>query len=160
MSDFSAITRQRAALTTIADAIVAASVGRDLQVIMDCPNTHLALVDRLAQALHARGRACHCLPTQSPQEDAGDLAATRQEHDSTVVVITSGSVTESHHPVQRVSISVTAAATGTPDDTVDQEGRDNRAGESAQPDIVLDYRDPDGPRIRHLAPRLTADDRP
>ncbi|MFC8615764.1 hypothetical protein ACFT9M_04995 [Micromonospora purpureochromogenes] len=153
MSDVSAIARERAALTTIADAIVAASVGRGLRVVLDCPNTHLALVDHLAQALHARGRACRCLPN-----DAGGLPRDRHEHGSTIVVITSGLATETDRFAQHVNISVIASTTAPGGNAGYRETGGAPSGESGEPHIILDYGDPDGPVIRYLASHLTTDD--
>ncbi|MEU4713435.1 hypothetical protein AB0F73_07255 [Micromonospora purpureochromogenes] len=159
MSDVSAIARERAVLTTIADAIVAASVGRGLWVTLDCPNTHLALVDHLAQALHARGRACRCLPNEPNPEDAGGLPRDRQERGSTIVVITSGLATETDRFTQRVNISVTAPTTRAPGGNAgSQETGGAPSGESGEPHIILDYRDPAGPIIRYLASHLRTGD--
>ncbi|MEU5789282.1 hypothetical protein ABZ754_16335 [Micromonospora purpureochromogenes] len=158
MSDVSAIARERAALTTIADAIVAASVGRGLRVALDCPNTHLALVDYLAQALHARGRACHCLPTEPNPDDAGGLRRDRQKRGSTTVVITSGLATETDRFAQRVNIRVTAPTTEAPGENTGYPATGAPSEESGEPHIILDYRDPDGPIIRYLASHLTIGD--
>ncbi|MGN9801904.1 hypothetical protein [Micromonospora sp. L32] len=159
VSDVSAIARERAALTTIADAIVAASVGRGLWVALDCPNTHLALVDHLAQALHARGRACRCLPNEPNPDDAGGSPRDRQEHGSTIVVITSGLATETDRFAQRVNISVTAPTTRAPGGNAGyRETGGAPSGESGEPHIILDYGDPGGPVIRYLASHLTTGD--
>ncbi|TWG23023.1 hypothetical protein FHX75_121569 [Micromonospora palomenae] len=159
MPDVSAIARERAALTTIADAIVAASVGRGLRVALDCPNTHLALVDYLAQALHARGRACHCQPNEPSPDDAGGSPRDRQEHGSTIVVITSGLATETDRFAQRINISVTAPTTKAPGGNAGyQETGGAPSEESGEPHIILDYRDPDGPTIRYMASHLRTGD--
>ncbi|MEW2385927.1 hypothetical protein AB0873_28085 [Micromonospora sp. NPDC047707] len=108
--DLAAIAHERAALTTIADAIVAASVGKGLRVAVACPNSHLALVDYLAQALHARGRACRWLPMTPDPDDARSVPSDRQETDSTVVVIASGLDTEVGRGIRLLNISVIAGA--------------------------------------------------
>ncbi|MFI6328169.1 hypothetical protein ACIBBG_07745 [Micromonospora chersina] len=134
MTDLSAIARERAALATIADAIVAASVDKGLRIEVACPTSRLAVVDHLAQALHARGRVCRCRAAGSEPGEAGDPG---------VVVITGGPASDTDRGVFRVGVRVTGAPA--------QDGGD--------PDIVLDYQDPDGPIIRHLAPHLSARDR-
>ncbi|MGW4291753.1 hypothetical protein ACWEH1_01665 [Micromonospora chersina] len=134
MTDLSAIARERAALATIADAIVAASVDKGLRIEVACPTSRLAVVDHLAQALHARGRVCRCRAAGSEPGEAGDPG---------VVVITGGPASDTDRGVFRVGVRVTGAPA--------QYGGD--------PDIVLDYQDPDGPMIRYLAPHLSAADR-
>ncbi|WBB68449.1 hypothetical protein [Micromonospora sp. WMMD812] len=105
--DLSWIARERAALVTIADAIAAASVGKGQRVAVACPNSHLGVVDHLAQALHARGRACRCLLTEPNLVDGGDPPPERRTG-SSVVVITSGLLTETDRGMKRVTIAVTA----------------------------------------------------
>lgn len=139
--DLSAIARERAALATIADAIVAASVDKGLRIEVACPTSRLAVVDHLAQALHARGRVCRCRAAGSEPGEAGSPAGERGQPG--VVVITGGPATGSGRGVLRVDVRVTGAPA--------QDGGD--------PDIVLDYQDPDGPMIRYLAPHLSAADR-
>ncbi|MGW4153988.1 hypothetical protein ACWEDF_12645 [Micromonospora chersina] len=134
MTDLSAIARERAALATIADAIVAASVDKGLRIEVACPTSRLAVVDHLAQALHARGRVCRCRAAGSEPGEAGDPG---------VVVITGGPANDTHRGVFRVGVRVTGAPA--------QDGGD--------PDIVLDYQDPEGPIIRYLAPHLSIGDR-
>ncbi|SCL67966.1 hypothetical protein [Micromonospora chersina] len=130
MTDLSAIARERAALATIADAIVAASVDKGLRIEVACPASRLAVVDHLAQALHARGRVCRCRAAGSEPGEAGDPG---------VVVITGGPASDTDRGVFRVDVRVTGAPA--------QDGGD--------PDVVLDYQDPDGPMIRYLAPHLS-----
>ncbi|MEU4712879.1 hypothetical protein AB0F73_04330 [Micromonospora purpureochromogenes] len=144
MPDLSAIARERAALATIADTIIAASLGKGLRVAVACPNSHLAVIDHLAQALHARGRACRCLSPKPNPVGASDPPPERQENNSTVVVITSGSARESDRGVQRVNITV-AAAVPTPRSG---EISHQKAGEPhpeavGAPDITLAYDNPD-----------------
>ena len=160
MPDLSAIARERAALATIADTVLAASVGKGLRVAVACPNSHLAVVDYLAQALHARGRACRCLPAKPNSVAASGPPPDGQENHSTVVVITSGSVKETDSGVQRVNITVAAAVPTAHNGGFSQQ----KAGEPQPaavgvPDIILDYHDPDGPLIRYMAPHLSTDDR-
>ncbi|WP_200210633.1 hypothetical protein [Micromonospora coerulea] len=155
--DLSVVARERAALATIADTIVAASVGKGLRVAVACPNSHLALVDYLTQALHARGRACRCLHGQPNLVDAGGPAPSDQGNNSTLVLITSGLVTDTDRGVLNVNITVVAAEPAARDGNVSQRetgGAHSPAG--GDPDIILDYRDPNAAMIRYMAPHLLA----
>ncbi|MFI7578678.1 hypothetical protein [Micromonospora sp. NPDC049497] len=156
MPDLSAIARERAALATIADTIIAVSVGKGLRVTVACPNSHLAVIDYLAQALHARGRACRCLPPNPNPVGASDPPQDRRENNSTDVVITSGSAEETDRGVQRVNITV-AAAVPTPrnGDVSHHKAGEPRPTAVGVPDIILAYHDPDGPLIRYMAPHLS-----
>ncbi|MEH0844536.1 hypothetical protein V6U81_19320 [Micromonospora sp. CPCC 205711] len=159
MPDLSAIARERAALATVADTIIAASVGKGLRVTVACPNSHLAVIDRLAQALHARGRACRCLPPKPNPVGASDPPPDRQESNSTVVVITSGSAKETDRGVQRVNITVAAAVPTPRDGDVSHQKAGEPPTAVGVPDIILAYHDPDGPLIRYMAPHLSTGDR-
>ncbi|MCP3784045.1 hypothetical protein NLX85_11770 [Micromonospora sp. A3M-1-15] len=145
LPDLSAIARERAALATIADAIVSASVDKGLRIEVACPASRLAVADHLAQALHARGRVCRCRPAGSEPGEAGFPAGERGQPG--VVVITGGPATGTGRDVLCVDVRVT----GVPAQDGFPAGGD--------PDIVLDYQDPDGPMIRYLAPHLSAGDR-
>ncbi|SCL27117.1 hypothetical protein GA0070624_3436 [Micromonospora rhizosphaerae] len=144
-------------LTVIADAVVQASVGKGLRVAVACPNSHLALVDHLAQALHARGRACRCLPMTPNPRDA--VPPDRQATGSTIVVIASGPNTEVDRGTRRVNISVIADVQrdGELSHSESDEAYSWATGDS---DIIIDYRNPDGPVIRYMAPYLAAQDQP
>ncbi|NES31682.1 hypothetical protein GCE86_03180 [Micromonospora terminaliae] len=142
MPELAAIARERAALAAVADAIVAASVGKGLRVTVACAASRLAVVDHLAQALHARGRATRCLTTSADLPVAGDPAPDPGGNGSTVVVITSGLATESDRGVLRVNVLVTSA-----------EGAPPTGG---SPDVILAYGEPGGPVIGYLAPFLSA----
>lgn len=153
MSDLSVVARERAALATIADAVVAAAVGRGLRVAVTCPVSRLALVDYLAQALHARGRTCRCLPAEP--------GPASQDGGSTVVVIVSGFLTEADRAVQRVNVRVTPAAIpATRRPGVGRPETDEPSAAGEEPDIILDYGDPDGPLIRYMAPHLATGEQP
>ncbi|MEU0155997.1 hypothetical protein [Micromonospora fulviviridis] len=154
MPDLSAVARERAALATIADAIVAASVDKGLRVEVACPTSRLAVVDRLAQALHARGRVCRCRAAGSDAGEAGGPPPQWGQPGSGVVVITGGHATGIDRGVLRVDVRVTAAV-ATQDRGVSRTG----SPADSDPDIVLDYQDPGGPVIRYLAPHLSAGDR-
>ncbi|MFF4889810.1 hypothetical protein [Micromonospora chersina] len=138
LPDLSAIARERAALATIADAIVAASVDKGLRIEVACPASRLGVADHLAQALHARGRVCRCRAAGSEPGDVGSPPGERG-----VVIITGGPATGTGRGVLCVDVRVTGAPA--------QDGGD--------PDIVLDYQGPDGPMIRYLAPHLSAAER-
>ena len=155
--DLAAIARERAVLAAIADAIVEASVGKGLRVAVACPNSHVALVDYLAQAMHARGRACRCLPPTPSPEDARSVPPDRQESGSTIVVIASGPDTEVDRGTRRVKVSVIASAPRD-SDVSHQESGEAYSRATGDSDIIIDYRDPDGPMIRYMAPYLAAHD--
>lgn len=156
--DLSVVARERTALSTIADAIAAASIGKGLRVAVSCPSTHRALVDYLAQALHARGRICRCLPGEPDLDDGSGLLPERHEEGRTVVVIVSGLAMETDRGVRHVSISVTAGIpTQDSGDVSHQETSEPTSSTVGEPDIVLDYRDPHGPLIRYMAPHLSPD---
>ncbi|MGC1212003.1 MAG: hypothetical protein WA890_12150 [Micromonospora sp.] len=153
--DLDAIARERTVLAAVADAIVAASVGKGLRVAVACPNSHLALADYLAQALHARGRACRCLPMRPDPEDARSGPPDRQDSSSTVVMLTIGLDPDVDRGVRRVNISVIARVQR------DSEVSHHASGEAysratGDSDIIIDYRDPKGPVIRYMAPELAA----
>lgn len=141
--------RHRAVMATIADAITAASVGRHLQVSVACLDAHeRVFADRLARALHARGRPCQCLPPAR-----GDAAVDTVDRDAAavpVVAVIAGSPTSVEQAqVCRVAIRLDVAADpGRPvagsivDATV--------GGACDRVDIVVDYHDPDDPVIRRV----------
>ncbi|MGW5668337.1 hypothetical protein [Micromonospora sp. NPDC003776] len=153
MSDLSVVGRERVALAAIADAVVAASVGRGLRVAVTCPAARLALVGHLAQALHARGRTCRCLPAEpDPSQPEGGPV---------LVVIVSGFDTETDRAVQRVNVRVTPAGVPTARRAEAHPGNtDKPSAAGGEPDIILDYGDPDGPLIRYMAPHLAIGGQP
>lgn len=55
MADLSKLARERATLAAVADAIVAAAVGKGLHVAVACPDSQVAFAGHLTRALHARG---------------------------------------------------------------------------------------------------------
>lgn len=148
MLDLSSVARERSVLTTVADAIVAAAAGRGLRVAVACPDSQLALVDHLAQALHARGRACRSLVSTPDPSRAVRMRSDGDDSDSTVVLVSSDASGPTDD-VQRVTIRVTGDAARAGGD----DGGSQRAGEP--PDIHLDCRDRHGPTIRHIAPFLS-----
>ncbi|SCL27216.1 hypothetical protein GA0070624_3458 [Micromonospora rhizosphaerae] len=155
--DLSAVARERAVLATIADAMVTASVGRGLRVEVACPDTHLAVVDHLAQALHVRGRPCRSLASKPNPSSTVSLPSRPEENRSTVLVVSSGPSGTTDDDVERLDINVTVGAP-----------RDHRGGLSHQrpdeghtdadhePDIILAYHESDGPMIRHMASHLSS----
>ncbi|MDH6461094.1 hypothetical protein M2302_001260 [Micromonospora sp. A200] len=155
--DLSVVARERTALATIADAIAAASIGKGFRVAVSCPDTHRALVDHLAQALHARGRICRCL-TEPDLDDGSGLLPERHEEGWPVVVIVSGLAMETDRGVRHVNISVTAGIPTHDSGDVSHQGTSEPTSSTGgEPDIVLDYRDPHGPLIRYMAPHLSPD---
>lgn len=83
----------------------------------------------------------------------------RPEDMSTVVVITSGVITDADRGVQRVNIRVTASAPAAgPGHGSYQQTSEAQSAADREPDIILDYRDPDGPMIRYIAPDLSSRD--
>lgn len=150
------IVRERAVLATVADAIVAAAAGKSLLVAVACPDSEVAFVGHLTRALHARGRACRYLVSPPSTSDGPRLPSDRDATDQTVMVITSGPSVGSEHDVCRVEIRLTtdaptASAGGAPRQHAGGEGPDA----DGEPDIFLDYHDPDGPTIRRILPRLS-----
>jgi hypothetical protein len=152
-ADLIATARERAMLATVADAIIAAAVGKGLCVAVACPDSQVAFVGHLTRALHARGRACRCFASVPSPSDTTRLASFEDEAgDPTVMVITSGTSTLGDGEVCRVSICVTTGAPTTRDSRQTSGGH---AHPHHEPDIVLDYHGPSGPEIRHIAPKLS-----
>lgn len=156
MLELSAIARERVVLATVADVIAAAAVGKGLRVAVACPDSQVTVIGYLARALHARGRACRCLVSRPVPASAGRLPSVDLEaSDLTVMVITDGTCAPNDE-VCRVNIRVTTdapttAATRTPH----RRASDLHPDADPHPDIVLDYHDPSGPTIRHIAPQLS-----
>ena len=123
-----AVARERAVMSTVADVIVAAASGKGLRVAVGCADPgNTVFADQLTRALVARGRACRCVAASRP---------------STVSVITSSAAGLSETDLCRIDIQVD---TSTSEEVADDDGR---------PDIVIDYRHPDGPTIRYIVPAL------
>jgi hypothetical protein len=145
MGNLNAVARQRAVMTTIADLIVAAAVGKGLRVAVGCVDPDkMTFADHLTRALHARGRPCRCLsPSQRPSE-----ANLRQ----TVALITSGGPDPDENELCRIDIHLSmyqpvVAAPGL--------APARSAGDDGDADIVVDYADPRGPAIRHIGSILS-----
>ncbi|WP_446217405.1 hypothetical protein [Micromonospora sp. IBHARD004] len=155
MLDLSSIAREREVLSGVADAIVAAAVGRGLRVAVTCPDSHLAFVGQLARALHARGRACRCLVSK-PNPSAASSPSDHGEPESALAVITSEPFAQTDDDVQRVNIDVIAGAPPAPRRAVShRQTGDGAPDADDQLDVVLEYHDPDGLIIRHIAPYLS-----
>jgi hypothetical protein len=123
-----AVARERAVMSTVADVIVAAATGRGLRVAVGCADPgRTVFADQLTRALVARGRACRCVTASQPR---------------TVSVITSGAAGLSETDLCRIDIQVDTSTS----EAVSEDG--------GQPDIVIDYRHPDGPTIRYIVPAL------
>jgi hypothetical protein len=136
-SGLQAVARERAVMSTVADVIVAAANGKGLRVAVGCAEPgETVFADQLTRALVARGRACRCvsanrLPGAEPALFAGTA-------DRTVAVITSGAAGSGDTDLCRIDIQVN---TGGSEPAADADG---------EPDIVIDYRHPDGPMIRYI----------
>src|SRR5215216_1792366 len=97
MGNLNAVARQRAVMTTIADLIVAAAVGKGLRVAVGCSDPDkMAFADHLTRALHARGRPCRCLAPSQRAADAGPR--------TNVALITSGGPDPDENDLCRVDI--------------------------------------------------------
>ncbi|SCL39435.1 hypothetical protein GA0074692_5362 [Micromonospora pallida] len=150
IADLAFETQERKVLATVADGIVTAAAGRALRVAIACPPAHLTFAGQLTRALHARGRACHCIAPASTSSPSDDLAAPRSTSvDPTIAVIVGGSASADDE-VYRVSVCLTedhpkfpAATSGDPT----EESHDETVPAT---DIVLDYGDPNGPAIRQF----------
>lgn len=154
--DLSAVARERAVLATIADAMVTASVGRGLRVAVACPDTHLAVVDHLAQALHVRGRPCRSLVSKPNPSSTGSVPSRPEENRSTVLVVSSGPSGKTDDDVERVDINVTVGAPRDHrGDLSHQRPDEGHTDADHEPDIILAYHEPDGPTIRHMASHLS-----
>lgn len=151
------IARQRAVLSTIADVIVAAAHGKSLRVAVHYDHGGgEAFADRLTQALLARGRDCHCPPTAHGSAPvADDPGIEGQASARRTVMISGGPADPDGTDTCRIDVQVDATTRpGGPssvEDGADPERRDSGGYDLRQPDVVVDYRHPDGPTIRHVA---------
>jgi hypothetical protein len=137
-----AVRRQRAVLSTVADVIVAAARGKSLRVVVHGDNRYDdAFAERLTQALLARGRDCRCAPTAHGGAPAAErLAEGGPSGASRAAMIITGSAGPANTGECRVDIQVNTVARPAGPRGVEGEG-----------DIVVDYLDPDGPTVHHLA---------
>jgi hypothetical protein len=136
MGNLNAVARQRAVMTTIADLIVAAAVGKGLRVAVGCSDPDkMTFADHLTRALHARGRPCRCLSPNQRSADAGQR--------SNVALITSGGPDPDENELCRIDIQLAMYAARPVTDDRDA-------------DIVVDYADPRGPAIRHIGTTLSS----
>jgi hypothetical protein len=153
-----AIARQRAVLATIADVIVAAAQGKSLRVTIHVdPWGDDAFADRLTQALLARGRDCRCPPTVHESAPSADhLVTPGQAGGRRTAVISCRRADHGDTDVCRIDIQVDASTRPAGPiggaDCLDPGGRETgEFGDSRAPDVIVDYLDPAGPIIRHLA---------
>jgi hypothetical protein len=136
-----AVARERAVMSTVADVIVAAATGRGLRVAVGCAGPdETVFADQLTQALVARGRACRCVSAKRPV--GTEHTASTTPVGPTVAVITSGVTGSGDTNLCRIDIQVNTRAS------------DPASKVGCQPDIVIDYRHPDGPTIRYIMPAL------
>jgi hypothetical protein len=165
MDTLAAVARRRAVLTTVADLIVTAASGRTLRVAVECAHAYeTGFVDQLAQALHARGRPCRCLPGD-PDPAADDRST--PAGGPIVSVITSGSPAADDTELCRINIEVRKPTpVGAPPDSLppDSLPPDSLSPDSAPPgtegrhtpDLIVDDLGPDGLTIRHIQATLTS----
>jgi len=157
MNSLANISRQRAVLTAIADAIVATAAGRSLRVAVGSTGpSDSGFADHLTQALIARGRPCRCVPATAapvppagapPQGAVGELR---------IAVIVGGAPGPSDAELCRIDIQLRGHLPHPAALDLGSPPRCCTAGlDAALPDIVVDYYAPDGPTIRHLAATLT-----
>jgi hypothetical protein len=131
------VARERALMSTVADAIVAAATGKGLRVAVGCADpAETVFADQLTRALVARGRACRCVSAKRPAATEGTVPIDQAVR--TVAVITSGPVGSGDTDLCRIDIQVNT------------DPSDRAAEDGCQPDIVVDYRHPNGPMIRYI----------
>jgi len=146
MDTLAAIVRQRTVMTAIADVIVAAAAGKSLRVAIACTNTDvIAFADHLTQALHARGRPCRCLPPKPMITATSSVHS--QDNSPLVAVIVGGVPSPDETDLCHIDIQLHARA---------QLAGAGSSPHGRLPDIVVDYLDPNGPTIRHIAATLMA----
>jgi hypothetical protein len=166
MDSLASIARQRAVMTTIADAIVATAASRSLRVAVSCTGpSDLDFANHLAQALIARGRPCRCLPPTAVPTPA--TLETPQSYDDgpSVTVIVGGAPGPAEADLCRVDIHLHGHAKTAVTDGyaphLESPPSDQAAGEGTHRlDIVVDCLGPDGPMIRRLASTVTLEHRP
>lgn len=115
-----------------------------------------AFADRLTQALLARGRDCRCPPTGHGSASMADhLATAGQARARRTSVISCRPVDPKEPDVCHIDIQVNAFTRPGPrgvEDRPDPGERDaGESGDVREPDVIVDYLDPTGPIIRHLA---------
>jgi hypothetical protein len=136
-----AVARERAVMSTVADVIVAAATGRGLRVAVGCAGPdETVFADQLTRALVARGRACRCVAAKRPV--GTDHMASTTPVGRAVAVITSAAAGSGDADLCRIDIQVNTRAS------------DPASEAGCRPDIVIDYRHPDGPTIRYIMPAL------
>jgi len=158
MDTLATIARQRAVMTAVADVIVAAAAGKKLRVAVGYSDPNeLDFADQLTRALYARGRPCRCLASRLNSGAAGGPLA-QPAHSPMVAVITSYAPGPDESDLCRINIQlstpdgVTPSVSSTPPGSETQTTRP--VVDDPEPDIVIDYLDPDGPTVRHIVPTL------
>jgi hypothetical protein len=165
MGSLVSIARQRAVMTTIADAIVATAVGRSLRVAVGSTClTDADFAEHLTQALIARGRPCRCLPPAAVTAPATDAPPQCHVGGPSVAVIVGGAPGPAEADLCRIDIRLqgsesVALSNGSAPHLRSTPQCCAAGGDSVRPDIVVDYLGPDGPTIRHLATTLTLEHR-
>jgi hypothetical protein len=157
MDTLATIARHRTVMATIADVIVAAAAGKSLRVAIGYTDPdETAFAEHLTHALHARGRPCRCLPPQPNPLTASDCTP---PNSPILTVITSATPSPHDSDLCRIDIQLRAVTQPAGSGRSPHRREPDRQGPSTidddhQPDIIVDYLDPDGPTIRHLAPTL------
>ena len=158
MNSLANISRQRAVLTAIADAIVATAAGRSLRVAVGSTGpSDSGFADHLTQALIARGRPCRCVPaTAAPVPPAGAPPQGAIGELRIAVIVGGAPGRPMRSCAASTSSSRATCRTRRPAPDLGSPPRCCTAGlDAALPDIVVDYYATDGPTIRHLAATLT-----
>src|SRR5437016_3044807 len=143
-NSLAAIARQRSVMATIADAIMAAAVGKSLRVAVGWSTPdETAFAGQLTRALLARGLPCRCLPAQANATCLADPPG----NTPMVAVITSGAAGLDESDLCRIDIHLhtpvrpAAADLSAPGGEPDRPSR-YTADHGHWPDIVVDYLDP------------------
>ncbi|MFE9960142.1 hypothetical protein [Micromonospora sp. NPDC005299] len=143
--------REREVLAAVADGIITAAAGAALRVVVTCSPSHLPFAGQLTKALHARGRACRCLVPSPDGPPSDDAEAIRQAAAGQAIAMIVEGTPTSGGEVCRISIRIShdsreASPSPTSSEQADGSGRD--------PDVIVDYSDPDGPTILQFSVRL------
>jgi hypothetical protein len=159
MDTLAKVTRQRRVMASLADLIVTAAAGKALRVAVAWTQPdETPFVDHLARALHARGRSCHYVgPRPDPVTTGGPAPAQGQAGGPMVAVITSGGPGAHENELCRIDIQLTRPTHVSASPAAAQRETDTRDAPTMggkQPDIIVDFWDPEGPTLRHVVPAL------
>jgi hypothetical protein len=159
MDTLANVTRQRRVVASIADLIVTVATGKALRVAVAWTQPdETPFVDHLARALHARRRSCHYRgPKPDPVTTRGPTPAHGQAGGPMVAVIASGGPGAHENELCRINIQLNRPTHVSGSPAAAQREPDTPDAPSVggqQPDIVVDFWDPDGPTLRHVVPAL------